>query len=97
MPAPAALLPMLSTLLTSLVGQVMMALGISVISYQGLDALQRQFVSLMQSEITKLPPDALQILYLGGFGTAMNWLMGGATFALSFAATSKIGSILKRK
>lgn len=92
-----AFLPMLSTALTTLAGQIMLSLGISVISYQGIDALQQQAVSLMQSEINKLPPDALQILYLGGFGVAMNWLMGGAAFALSFAATSKIGSIIKRK
>lgn len=92
-----ALLPLLSTLLTSIAGQIMLALGISFISYQGIDALQSQMVTLMQSEINRLPPDALQILYLGGFGVAMNWLMGGATFALSFTATAKIGSILKSK
>ena len=56
---PAALLPLLSRLLTSLIGQIFIALGISAVTYKGVEKLQAYFVRMMQDEMGRFPSEAL--------------------------------------
>ena len=61
---PAALLPLLSRLLTTLIGQVFIALGISAISYKGVEHMQAYFVRAIQDEMGRMPSEALQLFYI---------------------------------
>lgn len=94
---PPALLPLLSRFLTTLIGQVFIALGISAISYKGVEHMQAYFVRAIQDEMGRMPSDALQLFYMAGGGVALNWLFGAVAFAFTFTATTKIGSVLKSK
>ena len=94
---PAALLPLLSRLLTSLIGQIFIALGISAVTYKGVEKLQAYFVRMMQDEMGRFPSEALQLFYMAGGGVALNWIFGAVAFAFTFTATTKIGIVLKGK
>lgn len=82
-------------LLTTVIGKLLLALGVSVVSYKGADMLQQRFADLMRNHLTQLPPEALQLFYLAGGGVALNWIFGATAFALSLAAVSKVSSVFK--
>lgn len=82
-------------LLTTIIGRLLLALGVSVVSYKGADALQQRFVGLMRNNLTQLPPEALQLFYLAGGGVALNWIFGATAFAVSLTAVSRISSVFK--
>lgn len=86
----------LSALITTYGGRLLAALGISAITYKGADIVQAQFINYLISEIGRMPSEVLQIMYLAGFGVALNWLFGGISFAISLMSITKIGSIFKK-
>nr|WP_314270533.1 DUF2523 domain-containing protein [uncultured Kingella sp.] len=88
---------LLGGLLTTFVGQIFAALGLSVVSYGGAKLLQNQFVNYISGSLNSIPPEILQIFYLAGGGVALNWIFGATSFALSLSAVSKLGSIFKAK
>lgn len=65
-----ALIPMiwgaLASVLASLVGRVVLALGLSAVTYKGLDVLVGQFEGFINAQLTAIPADVSAILdYLG--------------------------------
>lgn len=90
------LISALGALITTYGGRLLAALGISVITYKGADMVQAQFINYLMNEIGRMPSEVLQIMYLAGFGVALNWLFGGISFAISLMSVTKIGSIFKK-
>jgi hypothetical protein len=72
----------LLAMISPLVGRVLVALGLSVVSVTGmnvvLDSLRTQFVAGMQT----LPAAGLQLALLGGAGTAMGIIFGACATRL---------------
>lgn len=86
-----------SALITTYIGKLIAALGISIISYKGIEAIQVQFVNYLINQLGRMPSEVLQIFYLAGGGVALNWIMGGVSFAIGLMSVKKIGSIFTSK
>lgn len=84
----------LSFVLTTFAGKLMTALGLSFVTYKGSEALQRQFIALMLDNLNGLPVEALQLLYMAGFGVGLNWVCGAVAFSLGLTSVTKLGSFL---
>ncbi len=85
-----ALLPSLANLLTTFLGKLIAALGLTAVTYVGLDALISQFKSQIQAALNDVPQGMLQIFYLSGGGTVLNILFGCLTFFVAFKTVFKL-------
>lgn len=83
--------------LMSTAGRLLTAIGFGVITYTGLDIIQRKFIQQALQSWNSLPSDAIQILLLGGVGIAMNWVFGAVAFIVTFKSVGKFGHIMKGK
>lgn len=88
---------MFTAVLTTLAGKIIMALGISAISYTGLNLLQTQMINALTGQLSAAPLSAVQIMYIGGLGVALNWILGAVAFFVSFNSVAKLGSIFRQK
>lgn len=88
---------LLTAALMSVAGKLITALGVGTITYTGLDIIQRKFSQHMLQSWNTLPADAIQILLIGGVGTALNWVFGAIAFIVTFKSVSKFGHVLKGK
>lgn len=86
----AALVPMLINGLTTLLGKVMAAIGLTFVSYVGLDMLVNNFKSEIKALISNVPIGALQLFYLSGGGTVLNIIFGCFTFFVAFKSLTKL-------
>lgn len=85
-----SLIPALLNMLASLVGKIIAALGITAMTYTGLDLLINQFKGQIQSAVHGVPAGLLQMFYLSGGGVVLNILFGCLTFVLTFKTLSKL-------
>lgn len=81
----------------TLAGRIISALGISVVSYVGLDRIQTYFAKEIVGQIGKFPQEALQIMYIAGFGVVLNWIFGAFTFVVSVKSLKKLSTIVAQK
>ena len=88
---------MLTSVLMTVAGKLIAALGIGAVTYTGLDIIQRKFIRQGLAGWNALPSDALQILLIGGVGTALNWVFGAVAFVVTYRSVSKLGTIMKGK
>lgn len=83
--------------LMSTAGRLLTAIGFGVITYTGLDIIQRKFIQQALQSWNSLPSDAIQILLLGGVGIGLNWVFGAIAFIVTFKSVGKFGHIMKGK
>lgn len=88
----AALLPAL----LSLVGRVLTALGITAVSYVGLDMVVARFKDEIFNAVTGAPQAVLQFFYLSGGGVVLNIFFGALGFVLTFKSMTKLATKLGR-
>lgn len=88
---------LLTSVFTTLVGKIFAALGLSVITYMGATAIQQQLISGLQNQMNGIGAASAQIFYMAGGGIALNWFLGAASFALTFKAVSKLGTVFASK
>ncbi|MFD1243559.1 DUF2523 family protein [Paralysiella testudinis] len=88
---------LLTAVLTTTAGKIMTALGVSVISYTGVSALQQQLISHITQGLGQTPPAALQLFYIAGGGVALNWILGAFAFLAGWGTAAKLGTVFNRK
>lgn len=93
----AALIPSLLSLGKTLIGHILAALGITAVTYVGIEQVLSNFKQQINQNVTGLPNDFLQIFYLSGGGTALNIILGGLTFYLSMQGLTKLTSRIGKK
>lgn len=89
----AALLP----LLLSVAGRILTALGLTAITYVGVDALVQRFQTEIVSSMSGAPQAVLQIFYIAGGGVVLNILFRALAFILSFKQMTKLATSLGSK
>ena len=87
---------MITSVLMSVAGKLLTALGVGFVSYTGLDYMQGKFASWIASQLGAFPADALQIFYIGGGGVILNWIFGAITFIATIKATSHLTASLRK-
>ena len=84
----------LGTVLTSVLmttaGRIISSLGMSFITYTGFNAMQSYFVSWLSNQFNNFPSAAIQLVYIGGGGVALNWLFGAFAFVVSVKSVTKL-------
>ena len=93
----AALIPALDNLTRGIIAQLLVALGITLVTYKGIENLLADFKNQITSNITGAPQDALQIFYIAGGGKALNIVLGGLTFYVAMAGVTKLTSRIGKK
>lgn len=88
---------LLTSVLTAVAGKIMSAVGLSFITYVGLDALQNQLMQAVSQQVGGLTEDSLQVLYILGIGVCLNWIFGTFTFIASLKTMSKLSAIMASK
>ena len=78
-------------------GRILAALGLSFVSYVGLNELQGYFISVISEQLGGIPDDAIQIAYISGIGVCLNWIFGTFAFIASLKTMSKLSAALGRK
>ena len=88
---------LLTSVLTTVAGKIMSAVGLSFITYVGLDALQNQLMQAVSQQVGGLTEDSLQVLYILGRGVCLIWIFGTFTFIASLKTMSKLSAIMASK
>ena len=88
---------LITSVLMTVAGKVIAALGLSFISYVGLNEIQGYLLSQVQSQIGGIPSDAMNLAYIAGLGVCLNWIFGTFAFITSIKSFSKLSTIVSRK
>lgn len=73
-----------------IISQIMISLGLSVVTYVGLDAVMTQLNNYIQTNLSALPASVSQLLGLAGFGEALGIMVGAFTFRLAMNTLKRI-------
>ncbi|WP_373699942.1 DUF2523 family protein [Neisseria dentiae] len=88
---------LITSVLMSVAGRIMTAIGLSFVTVTGFQVLQEYFVSQMIEHIGGFPNDVLQIAYIMGFGVMLNWIFGTFTFIATVKGFKKLSTTIHSK
>ncbi len=86
----AALLPSLLSGLSTLLGKLLAAFGITAVTYVGFEAVISNLKAQIESSLTGVPAGLLQMFYLAGGGVVLNIFFGCLTFVVTFKTLTKL-------
>lgn len=86
---------LITAALMSVAGRILSAIGLSFVTVTGFQSMQSYFVQQVQNHIGGFPQDALQIIYILGFGVMLNWIFGAFTFIATIKGFKKLSTIIK--
>lgn len=86
----------LSYVFMSFFGKVVSILGLTYVTYKGFDLIVNQFKNYVFQSLGGIPSDALNLIYLFGFGTVLNYFFGSFFFLMSMKFYSGLHSILNK-
>lgn len=84
----------LASMVPSLVGRVMLALGLGVLTITGIDLAWNSLRATLLSSISALPVDVIGLLGLAGVGDAIGWILGAITARVTLAALTQSAKIV---
>ncbi|PSJ79893.1 DUF2523 family protein [Neisseria iguanae] len=88
---------LITSVLMTVAGRIVTALGLSFISYTGLNAVQSYLLNAVTTQIGSIPADALNLAYIAGIGVCLNWLFGTFAFIASLKSMSKLSATISKK
>lgn len=88
------LAPLLQRLLAWFGGKLILALGLSFVTYKGFQLALNALRSYVINHFSSLPADIYQLLMMAGFGQAIGIIFGAFAFK---AAMSVMGKLVARK
>jgi len=83
----------LMALIGPLVRQALVAIGIGLITFVGLDTAVTSALSAAKSTLGQLPAAAMAICARGGMFTAMSIIAGGITARMSMMVLKRLGRV----
>lgn len=87
---PALLIPLIGILLKLLIIRIILATGLTFVSYIGYGIALSKFKDYITDAMNSMPNDIYQLLLIGGVGQGMNYLFGAFAFAVSMKALNKL-------
>ncbi|WP_373700681.1 DUF2523 domain-containing protein [Neisseria dentiae] len=88
---------LITSVLMTVAGKIIAALGLSFISYVGLNEIQDYLLSHVQEQVGGIPSDAMNLAYIAGLGVCLNWIFGTFAFVTSLKSLSKLSAAVSRK
>ncbi|AOT28369.1 integral membrane protein [Neisseria meningitidis] len=93
---PAALIPLIAFLLRMLIVRIIIATGLTFVSFAGYLVALNKFKEYFLNAANSMPGDIYNLLLIGGFGTGFNYLFGAFSFWVSMKALNKLTTVLPR-
>lgn len=93
---PAMLIPLLGILLKLLIARIIIATGMTFVSYIGYAIALSKFKDYIANALNSMPADIYNLLLIGGFGQGMNYLFGAFSFWVSMKALNKLTFVLPK-
>ncbi|HFC8542324.1 DUF2523 domain-containing protein [Neisseria weaveri] len=90
MPALAALIPLLGILLKLLIVRIIIATGLTFVTYAGYLIALDKFKEYTLHAFNSMPADILNLLLIGGFGQGLGYLFGAFSFYVGMKALNKL-------
>lgn len=87
---PAALIPLVGFLLKLLIVRIILATGLTFVSYVGYGIALAEFKERINNAMTSMPADIYHLLMIGGVGQGLNYLFGAFAFWVSMKALNKL-------
>lgn len=87
---PALLIPLIGILLKLLIIRIILATGLTFVSYIGYGIALSKFKDYIADAMNSMPNDIYQLLLIGGVGQGLNYLFGAFAFAVSMKALNKL-------
>lgn len=69
----------LLSIIGSMVGKVLIALGVGYVQYKGVEFLFNKLVDIINAQVINIPPQVLQVMSMLGLGVAFNLLLACIT------------------
>ncbi|PIT19974.1 hypothetical protein BGI36_08975 [Snodgrassella communis] len=85
-----ALVTVLTSVLSSIVVRVFLALGIGIVSYSGLQLVLEKLKGWVFTSMSGMPQDMYNLALMAGLGVALGYIFGAYTFVITYQLTSKL-------
>ena len=93
---PALLIPLLAILLRLLIVRIIIATGMTFVTYAGYLVALDKFKGYIVDAVNSMPADIINLLLIGGFGQGMGYLFGAFAFKISMTTLNKLTFVLPR-
>ena len=93
---PALLIPLLAILLRLLIVRIIIATGMTFVTYAGYLVALDKFKGYSIDAVNSMPADIVNLMLIGGFGQGMGYLFGAFAFKISMTTLNKLTFILPR-
>lgn len=87
---PVALIPLIGILLKLLIVRIILATGLTFVTYAGYLVALDKFKSYVANAINSMPADIVQLLLMAGVGQGLGYLFGAFAFAISMHTLNKL-------
>lgn len=87
------LIPLLQKLFSWIVSKVLLALGLSFVTYTGITIALDKLKDALQNAMSGIPSDAYALMTMAGLGNAIGIIFGAFAFNAAMAATSRLTAI----
>nr|DAS34223.1 MAG TPA: Minor Head Virion Protein G6P [Inoviridae sp.] len=85
-----ALIPLIALLLNHLIIRIIIATGITFVSYSGYSIALSKFKSYISNALNSMPADIYNLLLIAGVGQGMNYLFGAFAFWIAMRMLNKL-------
>lgn len=93
---PVAFIPLLALLLKLFIVRIIIATGLTFVSYVGYAVALTKFKEYVVDAFNAMPSDILNLLLIGGFGQGLGYLFGAFSFYVGMAALNKLTFVIPR-
>ncbi|PKU12575.1 DUF2523 domain-containing protein [Neisseria meningitidis] len=90
MPLLAGLIPLLGILLKMLIVRIILATGLTFVTYAGYLIALEKFKDYTSNAINSMPSDILNLLLISGFGQGLAYLFAAFSFFIGMHAFKKL-------
>lgn len=94
--AAAALVPLIGALLKLLIVRIIIATGMTFVTYAGFMIALSKFKSYVIDAMHSMPADIFNLLMIGGFGQGLGYLFGAFAFRISMTTLNKLTFVMPR-
>ena len=96
MPLLAGLIPLLGILLKMLIVRIIIATGMTFVTYAGYLIALNKFKDYTANAINSMPSDILNLLLISGFGQGLGYLFGAFSFYIGMKTLNKLTFVFPR-
>jgi hypothetical protein len=85
-----AFVAVLTSVLSSIVVRVFLALGVGLVSYSGMQMVLNLLKGWVSSSMSGMPNDMYNLALMAGLGVALGYVFGAYSFLITYRLTSKL-------